>query len=905
MEMPLLQTKLYIPQLRPNLIPRPRLIERLNEGLHRSLTLISAPAGFGKTTLIIDWLRQIDLPAGWLSLDEGDNDLARFLTYFIAALQQIEAEFGQTGQELVRSPQLPSPEALMISLINDMATFTAEFVLVLDDYHVIDAQPVHEALTFLVQHIPPQMHLIITGRADPPLPLSRLRARSQMTELRADDLRFTTEEAAAFLNEVTRSDLSEENVTTLKTRTEGWIAGLQLAALSMQGTADIQAFISAFAGDDRYIMDYLVEEVLHQWPEDTQLFLLQTSILERMTGPLVDAMTGREDSQSQLQKLEQANLFIVPLDNQRRWYRYHHLFADLLRRRLHQTQPDQIQNLHRRASAWFAQEGLIDEAVIHALATEDFEQVASLIEQDAQIIIWEQGNMRTLLKWLAALSPSLIRSRPRLSITYAWVLFELFTDQERTIESFLQDAEAMVKPTDKMAADEQVMLGEVHLLRANLARRQGQTNQAIHHARQALEYLPQPSLDRADNVFVHAAALYILGAVYDSLGNLVEAGQHYSESIALIRATGLTYGLLAVMARLIEVLIVQSQLHKGERVFQQMVQAPGKQQGPDVGMAYVGMGEICREWNDLKRAAAYLEKGIKLCRPFETWRMIVLKGMSSLAWVRQAQGDVDGVSALLQEMERLEQTDLPYPLARPAADRARLWLAQGNLGAAARWAQESGLSLDDELSYLHEIDHLTLARILIAQNRPADALYLLERLHRASQDGGRLGRVIEIQILQALAHQAQGDMARALPILDQALSLAKPENYIRVFVDEGEPMVVLLHEAARQAIAAGYVNRLLEIFKAGEQGGRGAAEKKADPSPLLPRSPAPPLLDPLTGRELDTLRLLATELSIPEIAEEMMVAVSTTRSHVKSIYSKLNVHSRLQAIQRAKVLGLL
>ncbi|MEM7343697.1 MAG: LuxR C-terminal-related transcriptional regulator [Chloroflexota bacterium] len=914
----LVHTKLFIPPIRPTLVPRLRIIQKLNAGLAGKLTLICAPAGFGKTTLISDWLQQSDLPVAWLSLDPGDNDPMRFFQYVIAALQMIDPTLGQSVQEMLQSPQPPSLESLLPTLINDIAARSSKLGLVLDDYHIIETQSIHDAFTFLLDHLPSQVHIFVTSRADPPLPLSRLRARGQMTEVRAGELRFTPSEATTFLNEVAELNLSQENVAALSERTEGWATGLQLAALSMQGTPDVSAFIATFTGDDDYIVDYLLEEVLDQQPEKTRAFLLQTSILDRMTGTLCDAVTGGDDGQTMLEALRQANLFVVSLDHKRRWYRYHHLFADLLRTRLHQEMPDQVPLIYQQASAWCETSELVEEAVHYALMADDFTLAATLIAQHIEATTW-QGKYNMTLSWLDALPEAMVRAHPRLSLTRAWLLFGFFNDSEAAIEPWLQNVERLLSVEGAVSTSKPALLAEdingqrfeidgveaqkiltnVDILRANLARRRGDAAQAIALSQQALEHAPADLKTRVE-------ILYLLAAIYDSIGTMGAASQTYAESITLNHTADNDYITLLITAHLIEVLWVQGQLHQAQGRFQGLTQIQTLRQGPAAGMAYIGMGEVRREWNDLAGAVTDLQTGIDLCRPFETWAVVTLKGLISLAWIKQAQGDTEGVVALLQEMEALAVgKPMPYPTARLAAAQAHLWLAMDNVPSASYWAKSNGLRIDDELSYLVERDYLVFARLLIVQSKPDEALVLLERLLQEAEAGERGARVIEIRILQALAHQAKGERSQAVATLEAAIALAEPEGFVRIFIDEGAAMVQLLNHAASQGIAPIYIAKLLAASD---------GEEEVPTVPLAPtiatdRAATPnfiePLTEPLTKRELQTLRLLATELSPTEIASEMVVSVSTVRSYTKYIYSKLGVHSRVEAIHRARELGLL
>lgn len=909
MSIPIIVTKLYAPPVGPQLVPRLRLVEQLNQVTQRKFTLISAPAGFGKTTLISHWLRQNDksnkdadhpLQTAWYSLDESDNDSLRFMAYVVAALQQINPTIGQSVQTELEASQPPPLNQLVASLINEIATANTNIIFVLDDYHVIQNQSIHATLSFLLNYSPPQLHVIMTSRADPPLPLARLRARGQMIEIRADDLRFRPDEAAAFLHHASGLNLSAENVAALENRTEGWIAGLQLAALSIRGQNMAQAddFILAFTGDDRYIVDYLVEEVLHRQPEDIQIFLLQTAILEFMISPLCNAVTGRSDSQAVLEMLEQANLFIVPLDNKRQWYRYHHLFVDLLRNRLHQTRPDVVPELHLKASRWCEQNGGIDHAIAHALAAHDFERVTALIESHAETAIWGQGNIQTVLNWLDALPEEVVSASPRLCLTKAWALFELFPHQTPAIEPLLQQAVSLLK--DAQAADStdpaQTMLGEVYLVRANLARRNGDMPVAIKLCRQALGHLP-------DGIsLVRGGIALTLASAYDFLGDMIKATPTYQEGIDICRKTENMYAAIINIAKLIDSLVVQGKLRQAGQTFKQTLPMLEHRHSSDVGMLYINAGNLFRELNDFEAAVTYLEQGIDLCRPFAAMSLMVVAGYISLARINQAQGSPDEALAMLQKAETFSQVDtMLYPSVRFGAVQARLWLAQGHLTSARRWADTNQLTINDELTYAYEIDYLTLARLLIAQNKGTDALHLLDRLHQNAVAGGRTGRVIEIQMLRALAHQSLGGSSQALSALEQSLSAAQPEGYLRLFADEGLPLKSLLQTAQdKNGRLKPYISTLLTAF--GEKAIiQPAALRQAQDRPFNLQ----PLIEPLTKRELKTLHLLATDLSVPEIADELVVAVSTVRSHTKSIYGKLGVHSRHEAVHRAKALKLL
>jgi len=951
MATPLLTTKLHIPPVRPELVSRPRLIERLNEGLMRRLTLVSAPAGFGKTTLLSEWVHSCGRPVAWVSLDGDDNDLARFLAYFVAALQTLAlsqacpeprrrvegiepvlseacpeqsrrvegaaegAHIGEGVLSAFQTPQPPPIESVLTGLINEIAAVPEQFALVLDDYHVIGAEAIHSALTFLLDHLPPQMHLVIATRVDPPLPIPRLRGRGQLTELRVTDLRFTLDEAATFLNQVMGLELSADDVAALETRTEGWVTGLQLAALSMQGREDIPGFLAAFTGSQHYILDYLVEEVLQRQSESAQAFLLQTSILDRMTGPLCEAVTlgcqskrsGESDGQAMLDRLEHANLFIVPLDDRRHWYRYHHLFADFLRARLHQMWPEQVPGLHRRASEWYERNGQIAEAIDHALSAEDFERAVRLIEQVAEPTLM-RSEIATFLRWAEALPDGVMRTRPSLCIFHAWALL-LSGRPLDAVESRLQDAEH----SPKVEKDAGRISGAAATLRAFIATFRGHLPQAAELSRQALEQLPE------DDLFLRSVAAWNMSLAHTVSGEMAASIQAVDQVVRLSQESGNLVIAVAALCQSAEIYIIYGQLRQARTYYQRALELAVDKQGrplPIAGMAMIGLGEISREWNDLQAAAHYLTEGIELTRRLgEIW---ILDGYIALARVRQAQGDVDGAHDTIQKARqfamKFDVTELDDLLV--AAHQARLWVAQDDLEATMRWVEEQGLKvninpaeLEEEGSsellqiyYLREFERITLAWALISHGRADEALALLALLLPGAEQRGWNKSVIEIQTLKALALQAQGDTPQAITALEKALSLAEPEGFVRLFVDEGAPMGELLRQAAAQGIAVDYVGKLLAALEEETKGERWT--KKPLPSSLAP-GPSSALVEPLSERELEVLGLIAAGLSNREIAQKLFVALSTVKTHINNIYRKLDVSKRTQAVARAKELNLL
>ena len=911
MSTPILATKLYVPPPRPNVVLRPRLIERLNEGMHRRLTLVSAPAGFGKTTLLGEWLAGCGRPAAWLSLDEGDNDPARFLAYLVAALQTIAADIGEGVLGALRSPQPPPTESILTALLNEITAVEDDFVLVLDDYHVIDAKPVDDALAFLLDHLPPRMHLIIATREDPRLPLARLRGRTQLVELRAADLRFAPSEAVEFLNRAMGLNLSAEDIAALEARTEGWIAGLQLAALSMKGREDVSGFVRTFAGDNRYVVDYLIEEVLQKQPERIRSFLLQTSILERLNGPLCDAVTDQEEGNVLLGALERGNFFVVPLDDKRHWYRYHHLFADVLFAHLMAEQPDLVATLHRRASEWYEHNGSAADAIRHALAAENFERAADLVE-GAWPAMRRSRQEATLLGWLEALPEEVLHCRPVLGVGYAHVL--LASGELAGVEERLRDAEGWLDTTvdigeraepssaEMVVVDEEAfrrLPSEIAIARAGMALAVGDVPETVAHARRTLD------LGAEDDHFLRGAAAGFLGLASWTSGDLEAAHRSYADGMAHLQKAGYISDAINGSITLAAIRIAQGRLREAMRTYEHALRLAAEQGDPAMrGTAdmYVGMSEIHREHDDLEAATQNLlrskEQGEHTGFPQNRYRWRV-----AMARIREAQGDPDGALDLLGEAEHLYMSDFS-PNVRPiSALKTRVWVAQGRLTEALDWAREQSLSAHDDLSYVREFEHVTLARVLMERSKSdradrsmLDAMGLLERLLQAAEAGGRLGSVIEILVLQGLAQEARGDIPAALVPLERALALAEPEGYVRVFVDEGLPMARLLYEALSHGVEREFTRRLLAAFP--------VAESEQTTSAQL-RDPESELVEPLSARELEVLQLIAEGLTNQDVATRLYLSPHTVKVHTRNIFTKLAVKNRTQAVARGKALGIL
>ncbi len=894
---PLLETKLHVPRRRRGVIARPQLQERLQRASESTLTLVSAPAGFGKTTLLADWVAAMpaDGPlVAWLSLDQRDNDPTVFWAYVVAALRAAGDDVAALS--LLRPPEQPT-QAGLATLLNDLSALSNEVLLVLDDYHVIEAIDVQEGMAFLLDHLPPQVHLVIAGRADPTLPLARLRARGELVELRASDLRFSSDEAAVYLSGMGLA-LTAPDVAALEGRTEGWIAALQLAALSMQGRDDVGAFIAGFAGDDRYIVDYLAEEVLQRQTGQVRSFLLQTSILSRLSGQLCDAVTGQDGGRSMLEALERGNLFLVPLDDQRRWYRYHHLFADVLQAHLRDERPGEVSDLHRRACEWYEEHGERPEAIRHAMAGGHVERAADLVEL-ASPATRQERQEATLRAWLEALPDELIRMRPVLSNGYAGS--RLVRSEVEGVEERLQDVERWLerdsvgaRPPEMVVVDEvafRALPAGVEVHRAGLARLLGDVDGTVRHAQRALD------LVGADDHAGRGAASALLGLACWTKGDLDAAYRWYSDGMAILERAGFMSDVVGSAITRADIRIAQGQLREAMRIYERGLRVATAESGTVLRGAadvHVGMSELLRERNDLDEARKHLEAsrelGESLGLPQNPYRWRVAR-----ARMQQAEGDLDAAVKLLDEAERVYVGDYSPDVRPVSASRARVWTAQGEWGRALAWARERGLSVDDDLSYLHEFEHVTLARTLLARDaevgsgRPGgETIGLLERLLEAAELGGRTGSVIEILVVLSLARQRRRE-ASALVTLERALALAEPEDYVRIFVDEGPPMAALLKTAAKQGISTTFVRRLLA---------------PADLTPVGARVPQG-LIEPLSERELDVLRLLATELGGPDIARELIVSLNTVRTHTKSIYTKLGVNSRRAAVRRAQELDLL
>jgi LuxR family maltose regulon positive regulatory protein len=890
MSLTLLETKLYVPPVRPGLVPRPHLLQKLDEGLrlgHR-LTLLSAPAGAGKTTVLSEWLHRRGGQAAWLSLDDEDDAPARFWTYLIAALQTIQPHLGESSLKSLQSFPAPSPEPFLTPLLNELAARPEPCLLVLDDYHLISSQAIHDGLAFFLEHQPDQVHLVISTRADPPLPTFRLRARRQLTEMRSGDLRFTPGEAATFLNNVMGLGLAPGDVEALEARTEGWIVGLQLAALSLQGQADAGRFIAAFTGSHRYVLEYLTEEVVRRQPEPVRQFLIRTSVLDRLCGPLCDALTGEGGGHARLADLHSRNLFIVPLDGEQRWYRYHHLFADLLANLLRkELAPEQIAGLHRRASAWYEAQGMFDEAIKHAVQGQDPERAADLIEQALQSTL-SGGSVTRLVGWADALPEEVKRARPRLRIYQGWALF--LNGQLPLTFPLFQEAVAALEAMPP-SPERDALRGELAAMQATISVVVQQIPEAIEQAREALACLP------ADDLISQARASRALGVAYGTLGDTQRAIRQCNEAKNLALAAGNYFLAAEIISQVAACQLYQGRLRQAARSYQEIVDLVDPPATfPPAGLGYIGLADVALEWNALDEVENSLEAGIALCkqggigyglRPAYCVRAIQ----------RQAVGDTKGAQEAIHLAEQFDPSlVLPERAVSLIAYQVRLQLLLGDVEEASRWVWGAGAIPAATLENLpiawHEWHQVSLARVHLARGEPDQVVAIHDRLCDAARAAGRMARVVELGLLKALALEALGRPEEALASLEQCLALAEPGGYLRLFLEAAEPAAALLRRAAARQISPGYTTRLLVAL--------GAGEKESVPPP----SGARPLVEPLTPREREVLHLICTGLANREIAERLTVTLNTVKKHSSHIYGKLGVSSRAQAIVRARELGL-
>ncbi len=941
----MLATKLFAPALRSQAVARTRLRERLDTTLDpgQRLTLVSAPAGFGKTTALSDWIahlaeRDAQVRTAWFSLDDGDNDVGRLLSHLVAALVGVGVDLESTAV----LEHLPGdPTAVMTSVINAVAIAgehapDTRWVLVLDDYHLITAPEAHKAISFLLDHLPDQLRLVMATRADPPFALSRLRSRGQLVEVRGAELRFTSVEAQQFLNEAMTLDLDEADVASLEGRTEGWIAGLQLAALSVRAIAtrsEVTDFIEAFTGSNRFIIDYLADEVLTRQPARVRDFLLRTSVLDRLTGSLCEAVSGQPGGAAMLADLERDNLFLVPLDSERAWYRYHHLFADVLHARLLTENPDLVPQLHRWASDWYAGRGLAADAIRHALVAEDFPRAAYLVEEALPEVRRARQDSQ-LLAWIRALPDSVVRPSPVLNIVAGWS--HMMTGDIDALEARLDDADAALTAgthdpelatTWADTDDLRTAAATILVYRASLAQARGDVAAVVRHAREAM------GLAGPEDHFVRGGAGGFLGLAAWAAGDVDEALVTFSEAVRSLHAAGNLVDELDATVNLADMWVAAGRPSRARSLYEQALEAATGSGEPfprATADLHVGLAELDRELDDLTSAETHLE----------TARILAERGSitenrhrwpMAMAQVRAARGDQEAATQLLEEAASLYRQGF-YPDVRPiAAMKVRLQIAAGDLESAETWARELGPGVDDDPEYLHEYEHLTLMRLLLARNRAGKGsdrragasaltgvLRLLDRLHDVADAAQRNGSLLEIRLMQALALHAGGDGDMALMVLSRALrTTPEPESHVRLYLDEGAPMLDLLRDAARVGSTAGQPedrndeeDQEDEADEDHQEVLRAWARQLLESTEPAREEPAlqqltDPLADPLSQREIEVLRLLDSELSGPQIADQLYVSLNTLRTHTKRIFTKLDVKSRAAAVRRARERGLI
>ena len=920
-----LTTKLHIPPFRPTFVSRPAILESLERGLSRRLTLVCAPAGFGKTTILSEWAQSCQRPFTWISLDEGDNDPHRFFLHLIAALQRIEMDIGDVWIDSLEEPQFPPMESILTGLINEIFEVSKPFVLVLDDYHLITNRILHDALVFLVENIPHQLHLVISGRVDPPWPIARLRARGLMNEIRTRDLRFTTEEVTRFLRDVMVLKLSSQDISALEARTEGWIAGLQMAALSMKGRRDVSSFIQSFTGSHRYIMDYLVEEILQGQSSSIQIFLLKTSILEQMTADLCDVVVGEfqgqtsQDlqhplsSQEMLEYLEHANLFVVPLDEERNWYRYHHLFSQILQSRLNQVSPSEIPILHQRASHWFENVGQYDQAILHAFSGEDIERAVDLVEKYAMMMI-TRSELGSLSKWLEQIPKHIIQSRPWLSTFQAWITY--WHGPRAEVEGWLEAAEAALLESPEVFHDpdrfdngqllskeeNKHIAGQIASIRAYAAIPEGDYELVAQMAEKGLSLLPEGD-------FAQSVCAIALGIANWGKGNIAASQEAFQKAKNFALMRGNRQQAVTAYCYYGEQQIKLTYLHQALRTFEEALEVARRRSGHLIGsggFALVKMADLYREWNELDKSEAYLSQSLEVG---SHWGIADFIADTYVAGSRLnlTREDMQDAWNILQKADDLEARMKIDPWLHTRLDECRLkfWLASGDLKAVAQWIEDSGLKSDGKLSYLHDLHHLNLARAWVVMGSKLqnerylnEALHLIHRIQNAADRAQWVHEKMKALILKCLALCALGKMQEAWVELKSALQLAQPGGYVRIFLDEGPPLLNLLKDLQTHSEVGGYATNVLIHLEP------EAGKRKQVGSGTVFHDPSSRMVEKLTERELEILRLVKTGMNSTEIAAALTIAVSTVRSHLKNIFSKLDVHSRLEAIQKAEQLQL-
>jgi len=880
----ILTTKLHIPHPSSNLVSRTRLLERLNEGWNRKLTLVSAPAGYGKTTLLSEWISKSELPFCWLSLDEQDNDINRFLSYLLASLDSIHFESDEQILSEYQSHPQDEFSGLMIPLINQISDFEGHFSLVLDDYHLIENQQIHEAVIFLLENIPKNIHLVIASRADPPIRLAHWRARGELSEIRVADLRFTIEEAINFLNQSMGLDLTVSDVTTLTDKTEGWIAGLQLAAISLKNHPDRPTFVNTFAGDDRYIADYLLDEALRWQPNHIQTFLLQTSILDRLCAPLCDTVTDRNDSRGILKELERSNLFLVPLDNQRNWYRYHHLFADLLRIRLKQEYCGVVADLYQRASSWHEQRQMLSEAVRLSLLGGDVERVAKLMEGHLLAIV-STAELSTLNRLLASLPEDTLSNNPWLALATAWGM--AYAWNLKSTEPLLDKAGSTLQDFDENT--QKRLRGRIQVLQSYITGSRGDYTHSIRIAQNALTDLPET------DVSMRSFTLLIIGNAHRFDGNLEGALEFHNNALSLSEEAGDTLLSVMILSRLIDIYRTMGQLNRSYKTGMQALEMAENYQHQTgmqsfiLGYLKLRLSGVYYERNELEMALQCAEVGLDLAKAWGAYDSISL-GYFNFAKIYQAYGNYRQANDYLSQLKESYPFEQRFQYKFASALETQIHLRAGNLQMAEDWMKSCGLRLDDHIRFLDFQSYDVLAQVLITGGQLSDAQVLLERLLKIAEETGAVEYEIRTLGRRALVLQKQGDEDTAIAMLTRALALAAPEGYLRTFIDQGEPMAQLIYQASLRGIHASFCNQLLDGFSI---------------SVVPDQLSQDDLVEPLSNREVEVLTLIAEGYSNQEIAQDLHLSLYTVKSHARNIYSKLGVKNRTEAVAKARLLGIL
>ena len=886
MTAPLVVTKLQVPPVRENRVQRTRLLSLLEAGLDRKLSLISSPAGFGKTTILSEFAQQSDRPVAWYSIDVEDDDAIRFISYLLAALDTINTGWVESLYPLLKSPKPENLETLTAVIINEISAEFPSFVLVLDDYHLISSPEVHQVITYILEHQPTQMHLMIATRADPPLPLARLRVRDQLTEIRESDLRFNREEAEFFFRQVMSIELGAEQIIALENRTEGWAAGLQIAALSMQDQADKAQFIDEFAGSNRFILDYLGHEVLDQLDQEKRQFLLQTSILDRLSGDLCEFITQLPNSREVLQDLEAQHLFLLALDQDGTWYRYHRLFKEYLLKTLTLEYPDMENELHLRASEWFQKQGLVDEAIKHCLAAGDYPRAIELIEQIALDKL-KHSETSLLLLWIDLLPQQVVEQYPSLCLVHAWALMLRGGSVEKV--------EARLNIIEQTGVKDH-LLGSSAAIRSLLASVNGKPQESLQFAQQAMDLVSK------DDLFTRSLVIDNLGMVYLMLGDFQAAVDYFSLAVEISQQTGNLMISVGGLCNMAGIWMLQGQLQRAWEANQQALKLATDSRGkrlPVAGKAVIGLGEIAREWNRLSEAIAYLEEGLHLFQSFGELGSIL--SYISLARIYEIQGDYAAAQGVVNSARELARRFTASRMDDDLVDsyQVQLWLAMGENGRAERWVKEQQL---DEIvkrrpppgrfDPVWEIRCHTLARIYISRADFETAYTLVEPLRDIAKQNQRLRSLIRYLAVQSVLLYQMGNITVACEKLSQALELGEQENFKRSFLDEGQPMARLLYEAASRGYHKEYIGKLLQEFD-------------LESLPDKQKIPQQTLVEPLSTREIEVLALIAVGKSNREIAAELHISLSTVKGHTSNIYGKLNVNKRTEAVSMGRELGII